>query len=285
MGSKPIIHSLSLGLCAKEILHNEESASMVGITSAGIFLRSEKGKIIFLTSSPWRGPLTINLSDGIKNNKLQAGIEVRLAYPYIVFPDFEVKINDVADIWQPDVLVVESGNIDEIIQRAEELSAALSFERKFLPFYEVLETITNSANNPAEKKARIRAWFYLKGRGEFHDINQSLERFIGLGAGLTPSGDDFIIGFLLVAFYLRIQMGLDFDTVLAKTYEKTTTLSANLMTCAARGSADERLIGALRFLLKGEKNCAEVKKELLSYGSSSGIETLAGMLTAIFLLD
>ena len=88
MGSKPIIYSLSLGLCAKEILHNEESASMVGITSAGIFLRSEKGKIIFLTSSPWRGPLTINLSDGIKNNRLQAGIEVRLAYPRIFFPDF-----------------------------------------------------------------------------------------------------------------------------------------------------------------------------------------------------
>jgi hypothetical protein len=59
-------------------------------------------------------------------------------------------------------------------------------------------------------------------------------------------------------------------------------LSASLLACAAMGSADERLMHALGFLLEGKGNITKITEELLCYGSSSGIETLAGMVAALY---
>lgn len=283
MRSKQLIQTITIGVCAQKTLREESAASVLGITSAGLFLRSTKEKILFLTSSPWRGPLTVNLPDVMQDVEVQIGQEVRLDDLKMDFPAFEVVVNKSACVWQPQPLDADTGNPNEIIRRAEKLCSTLAFKGKSLRFFEVLETVADKENNPSEKRARICAWFLFKGRKEIHNTLLALERFIGRGAGLTPSGDDFTVGYLLAVYYLEKKIDPGIDSFLLDVREKTTALSANLITCAANGSADERLMNALRFLLIGEKDCTEVKKELLSYGSSSGIETLVGMLTAIFI--
>jgi hypothetical protein len=111
----------------------------------------------------------------------------------------------------------------------------------------------------------------------------NLQAFIGLGAGLTPAGDDLIAGYLLA---LRRwgdvlapeidQVGLS-QAILDKAYTKTTRLAANLMECAAQGQADERLIWALDGIATGEILPAEAAAYLGAWGSTSGLEALAGM--------
>jgi hypothetical protein len=60
-------------------------------------------------------------------------------------------------------------------------------------------------------------------------------------------------------------------------YQRTTTLSANLIECAAQGEADERLISVVDGIMTGEPSVADCAKYILDWGSSSGIDALVGM--------
>jgi hypothetical protein len=62
-------------------------------------------------------------------------------------------------------------------------------------------------------------------------------------------------------------------------------LSANLIECAASGKADERLIDALDGIMTGSPGPEECATLLLSWGNSSGGDSLAGMALALSLLD
>ncbi len=111
----------------------------------------------------------------------------------------------------------------------------------------------------------------------------ALTALMGTGRGLTPSGDDFIVGLMLL---LSRMPGLNslHDTIEALhrqvveiAFEKTTALSANLIACACEGSADERLIRAVDGFLTGSLNEAGILHTLQEYGSSSGVDALTGI--------
>lgn len=122
--------------------------------------------------------------------------------------------------------------------------------------------------------------------GNFLALIKLIEPFIGYGNGLTPSGDDFISGILLALnrwaniFNLDPSLSGFNKHVVELCYKKTTTLSANLIESATESMADERLIKAVDYLAAGEYSSDEVQKGILSWGNSSGVDTLAGMMTA-----
>jgi hypothetical protein len=60
-------------------------------------------------------------------------------------------------------------------------------------------------------------------------------------------------------------------------YQRTTTLSANLIACAAHGEADERLINAVDGIVTGTPSHAACVECVLGWGHSSGLDALIGM--------
>ncbi len=120
-------------------------------------------------------------------------------------------------------------------------------------------------------------------------VTKTLDGLLGLGGGLTPAGDDFICGFLLARFIISNMTDLSgicsSDHIVAVASRKTTALSATLIRCAVQGKADERVMNGLRWIAEGKGEIKTIKKELLSYGSSSGVDTLAGMLAALLAQD
>ncbi|MBM4425580.1 MAG: DUF2877 domain-containing protein, partial [Chloroflexi bacterium] len=113
---------------------------------------------------------------------------------------------------------------------------------------------------------------------------QAAERaapLIGLGRGLTPSGDDLILGLLLL-LNRRGDFVEPFNRqMIEHARRRTTALSANLIECAARGEADERLLAAADCLLTGQPDAPTAARTLASWGASSGADTLAGMAMAL----
>lgn len=102
-------------------------------------------------------------------------------------------------------------------------------------------------------------------------------RFIGLGRGLTPSADDWMIGFL---YTIRALDHENVSTMLSKLLrncaEKCTNSisAAYLLNCADNGM-DERIQALLK-----TGNSAEAEK-ILAIGSSSGADMLVGYLFAL----
>jgi uncharacterized protein DUF2877 len=93
-----------------------------------------------------------------------------------------------------------------------------------------------------------------------------LDRLAGRGPGLTPLGDDILIGYLAAAALHEHSEGV--TTLAAETARETTTLSATLIRLAAGGALPE---AAHQLLIDGDP------EPLLHFGASSGMGIAFGL--------
>jgi len=114
------------------------------------------------------------------------------------------------------------------------------------------------------------------------DIPPSLtaaQELAGLGIGLTPAGDDFILGAILAAWIIH---PVDVAGVLAEEVAKvaaalTTSLSAAWLRSAGRGEAGILWHQSFSALRAGDSFAIQRKiTKLLSMGHTSGADALAG---------
>ena len=120
----------------------------------------------------------------------------------------------------------------------------------------------------------------------------SVKKFIGLGYGLTPSGDDFVCG-MAYAFHGAGDVSSDSVTciqmlnrVVPECFERTNEVSREYLRCALDGEHFEVVDNVLGCLL-GRSDREELKRaidKLLSVGASSGSDILCGILFALYLL-
>ncbi|GAB3901453.1 hypothetical protein GCM10027612_64890 [Microbispora bryophytorum subsp. camponoti] len=111
------------------------------------------------------------------------------------------------------------------------------------------------------------------------------ERLIGLGPGLTPSGDDMLAGLLVALRHLGAAAGAPRAVWLANwlaaavTYDartRTTPISATLLHCAARGEASPEVTGVLRGAA-GHQPLEPAVHRLLRLGHTSGADLAWGV--------
>jgi hypothetical protein len=107
----------------------------------------------------------------------------------------------------------------------------------------------------------------------------------GLGPGLTPAGDDALVG---LALGLRAGLGTvpaPLDAALSAAVEgRTTDLAAARVRHAAAGHADESVQRLLTTLVGGsDERLDEDVRAILAIGHSSGADTLVGLLVGLAL--
>lgn len=110
-------------------------------------------------------------------------------------------------------------------------------------------------------------------------LKTMLDGFIGLGIGLTPSGDDFITGVLATWQYFRFPLA---EEALADYQEewitdlqgKTTDVSYFMLKHCLKGEVNEAL---LRLLEHFNDNPAPYLQDVLAIGSTSGTDMLTGV--------
>ena len=114
-------------------------------------------------------------------------------------------------------------------------------------------------------------------------LEQDAEGLIGLGPGLTPSGDDYLGG-MLVALRLcgrAAQAESLWRWLEPRLGAKTSAISTAHLAAAAEGEAHEALHESLRTLLGGERAWPEVLDALDGVGHCSGWDALAGALAVL----
>ena len=101
----------------------------------------------------------------------------------------------------------------------------------------------------------------------------------GLGGGLTPSGDDFLVGVMLWAWLVHPTPDALCRTLAKAAIPHTTTLSGAFLRAAAWGGCSvswHRLLAALSD--GGEAQIAAAVPRVLAHGATSGADGLAGFL-------
>lgn len=113
------------------------------------------------------------------------------------------------------------------------------------------------------------------------DIGQAAAGLAGLGAGLTPSGDDYLVGTLhaLWSALPEAEARRLGRSLIKAAVDRTTMLSGAWLKAAFRGEAAEHWHAVLTALaagdLEGLKSAASI---LVRVGHSSGADSLAGFL-------
>lgn len=112
---------------------------------------------------------------------------------------------------------------------------------------------------------------------------RDLSRLLGLGIGLTPSGDDFLCG-ILAGLILTGQDNTPFAAELkkaiAENLEDTVDISAAFLSCALDGQFS-LAVNSLKF----DPSPEELRRSFGEIGHSSGFDTLCGVLFLLQLLD
>lgn len=103
---------------------------------------------------------------------------------------------------------------------------------------------------------------------------ETVDRFVGHGDGLTPLGDDVLVGWLALHRAAGVETP-DVDDVVRRSLARTTTLSATLLDCALEGEVTEPLRDHLAALGTPREPAARARLE--AWGASSGLGTAHGV--------
>jgi len=135
-----------------------------------------------------------------------------------------------------------------------------------------LYDIEISSHGP-EKDIVVKQERMLRESGSLPELVNGL---LGVGYGLTPSGDDFILGIIAL---LKLQ-GRDLTGIPEVIRDYANPFSRTILEDACEGCFSEPLLALMNHLAYG--NCPpDAVSALLGVGSTSGWDTLAGMFYAL----
>lgn len=287
------LSATQIGICAHESLEKNRSGEVVGITSKGIFLKLADQSIVFLSKENFGNPLTINIQPISQTPSLTVGEPFRIADGVILFEHSLTRIDTrSAAIWsskKPTNPIIVSPNPNDAMAFLISLRTRLAqpvlmldevlavsglssdFHSSDTEVHSMLQSLKNHAlSSPAECLAAIQF-------------------FAGRGRGLTPSGDDLLLGWIYTLGRWKGNPTFDLSQIqhtLRRALEnRTTAISQNLIESAMQGEIDQRLWHAFEMIIGAQPLDHSKIQNVLEWGSSSGIEVCAGMGLGILTLS
>ena len=117
--------------------------------------------------------------------------------------------------------------------------------------------------------------------GDQGELAQGSHMLAGLGRGLTPAGDDFLMGVMIWAWMTEREPKKLCDQIVSIANGRTSVLAGAMLKAARRGECSQswhEFLGALG----GDRSSelAGVLHAVLQHGATSGTDTLAGFLWA-----
>lgn len=274
------MQALSIGPIATDVLKEAQACLISAAFRRSFHIGVDDHIICLVDASLGNGPLNITLPREAMN--ALAGLPVGACG---TISDDSIRWNaqwhiSCADspVWRPDIRAglapaIDSGKWRSIIDMASRMAPPESF------FHVAYENGTPPVNvwmrAARPRVAALTGWL--------HDLQGAppVQALLGLGGGLTPSGDDLIGGILLALHAAGQRNALEkiAAAVRAAPPESTTVLSRDLLNAACRGIGHEILHGMMAAIENGfMPEIRRSMEKVSSIGHSSGWDSLAGIL-------
>ena len=191
------------------------------------------------------------------------------------------------DVWQPRLSVRLSGAKRRRLRK--DVEAFLSA----LCVKEGPQGLADAAVDPAPRpgsgavEAALRSVFaaVLFAAPDFSACAKAAKGLVGLGGGLTPSGDDALVGMLCAFWAAGAEKALfAFAGAVRSAAARTNDISRAFLQCAAGGEFGEVLHGLLH-AADIESPLEEPLQAVRAFGHTSGIDTLNGLALGLRLLE
>jgi hypothetical protein len=269
-----VIHSISLTDHVKSWLAASKHARVLHVFEDACNLINEHGEVLsIVTHKIGNGPFNLVINEGfLFSDHLKADSKISIQSNQLILEYLNINV-DKAELWSPrpswEILRAKRNNILNQVMSLQKWELSIkqeiaSSQRALLamtPFTQSLLSAITSVGIP-------------KGI-------DSAKQLAGLGHGLTPSGDDFILGAVLAAWIIHPE---DVARVLGEEITKaaaplTTSLSAAWLRSAGRGEAGILWHNFFNALIADDPQAIQIQiTRLLSVGHTSGADAFAGFM-------
>jgi len=268
----------------------EASQSTISGTIGAIFEKSVhlKGNDVVITLGNLdlpNHPYSIRCPD--LPGGLREGQEFQITDRTIIIPGSYRLDFGKMDVYRPVMRVDSMAGTEQMLhalQVARHVVATSSFKEGFQSFAVMGPLHGMMAHAVLPVLERIMEAIHA---GDWDSMAESAVDLAGVGQGLTPSGDDFLVGLIAALRFHRASGGQGpeaqlLDSLAAGVRDRTSVFSAQNIASAAKGWVSDIVSEWLMFLHLGNSDAmAGATRRLLAYGHSSGVDTLAGMTTGL----
>lgn len=159
--------------------------------------------------------------------------------------------------------------LELFLQACQQVTKMTGFD---YPFADFLTEVSSPLNS------------HLAGLVDQDKLGTSLDYLIGRGRGLTPAGDDLVLGWLLIDQLTNTNVALA-NAINAKiaTNQFTTDVSRNYLNWALQRHYSNALTNITDYLSGAfsDEAITELIAKAIDYGSSSGVDSLTGIVSAL----
>ena len=240
-----------------------------------VYLKTRNDDLICLTSKDVKAPMNLNLNTPVDFLKLDCISKKAIRTPTglkletIVFDTKNSKIYPTTKDYE-----MKNGMRNRILFSVDEiniLDTLGSILDNHSPFFNELSYSIRSISESTQKRDLMK-------------LSNQLSGIVGLGNGFTPSGDDFIVGFLFCLN--RILLCTNHKDAKFVIMGNTNWASKKFIDYSQNGIVIEPLEMFVNFLLSGENETKFPLMDLLQIGKSSGIDASIGAIIAtVFVFD
>lgn len=299
MNTSLFVKENTIGSIAMQWIQTQSNVLILGHTSGGIFLQlAERQKVIYLTNYPDFGPINLNLTTQLPEQWDKGKpISILKKNGTLVFHHGAKKIY-VLDysLWNSDISTTYDIDQATLTERIKKTVSQLSLLKGNHGFAALFPYLVNHNNKPVESSL-ARVWENIQVlKQACLDLNLSnflsaARPIISYGRGLTPSGDDFLVGLIYCLYrkkdhqqYQNFLEGMK-NPLLAAASERTTSISVSLLTCAFMGQAHSRTQAMTEALTSHKVAFENQALKMAGWGSSSGADTTLGIIIASQILQ
>lgn len=240
-----------------------------------VYLKTRDDDLICLTSKDVKAPINLNLNSPVNFLKLDCinkkairtpnglkletiGFNTTNSKIYLTTKDHEIK----AGLRNRILFSVDELNLFDT------LGGILD---NHSPFFNELSDSIRSISESTQKHDLMK-------------LSNQLSSIVGLGNGFTPSGDDFIVGFLFCLNRILLCSNLRYTKFVIM--GNTNWASKKFIDYSQSGIVIEPLEVFVNFLLSGENETKFPLMDLIQVGKSSGIDASIGAIIAtVFVFD
>ena len=240
-----------------------------------VYLKTGHDDLICLTSKDVKAPMNLNLNTPVDFLKLDCISKKVIRTPTglkletIVFDTKNSKIYPITKNHE-----IKNGLQNRVLFSVDEinlLDTLGSILDNHSPFFNELSYSIRSISESTQKRDLMK-------------LSNQLSGIVGLGNGFTPSGDDFIVGFLFCLN--RILSSSNHKHGKFVIMGNTNWASKKFIDYSQNGIVIEPLEVFVNFLLSGENEIKSSLMDLIQVGKSSGIDASIGAIIAtVFVFD
>ena len=240
-----------------------------------VYLKTDHDDLICLTSKDVKAPMNLNLNTPVDFLRLDCVSKKVIRTPTglkletIVFDTKNSKIYPITKNHE-----IKNGLQNRVLFSVDEinlLDTLGSILDNHSPFFNELSYSIRSISESTQKRDLMK-------------LSNQLSGIVGLGNGFTPSGDDFIVGFLFCLN--RILSSSNHKHGKFVIMGNTNWASKKFIDYSQNGIVIEPLEVFVNFLLSGENEIKSSLMDLIQVGKSSGIDASIGAIIAtVFVFD